>query len=362
MKSFIIRLWVIHNLIFFISFFLISCDQNSEENISIVWEDNKAVAFQIPNINNPDDLEIRLIQDGKRVSIIGKIEDKGNQILFTPIIPFTRGLSYELILEGKEIASIQIPLPDGLYSIPKIVSIYPSQDTVPENLLKIYISFSQPMKEGVALNFISLLDSEKDTIPGVFLDLQPELWNETRTQLTIWLDPGRIKRDLIPNLEMGAPLKNEQRYELIIADGWKDQNGLGLAKYYTKNFIVTGRDSISPDPKLWQLKTPKSNSKTAFEINFSETLDYSLLNEVFQIKNEEMNIVSGKWEIGLEEKSIQFFPDENWGSGSYQLEIESRLEDLAGNNLNRLFEIDLENTKAKEIETSFRLIPFSVKE
>ena len=42
---------------------------------------------------------------------------------------------------------------------------------------------------------------------GTFLDLQPELWNAEGTVLTLWLDPGRIKRDLIPNKELGIPLK-----------------------------------------------------------------------------------------------------------------------------------------------------------
>ena len=34
---------------------------------------------------------------------------------------------------------------------------------------------------------------------SIFLELENELWNPEHTQLTLWLDPGRIKRDLIPN-------------------------------------------------------------------------------------------------------------------------------------------------------------------
>ena len=59
--------------------------------------------------------------------------------------------------------------------------------------------FSQPMQEGVSAEHICLVKGEKDTLKNVFLDLQPELWNHDRTMLTLWLDPGRIKRDLQPN-------------------------------------------------------------------------------------------------------------------------------------------------------------------
>ena len=77
---------------------------------------------------------------------------------------------------------------------------------MPENLLKIYLRFSHPMREGQSDKYISLIKNGKDTLPDVFLNLQPELWNEDRTVLTVWLDPGRIKRDLQPNLKLGNPL------------------------------------------------------------------------------------------------------------------------------------------------------------
>ena len=63
------------------------------------------------------------------------------------------------------------------------------------------------MQEGQALENITVIKNGKDTIPSIFLDLQPELWNKERTILTLWLDPGRIKRDLQPNKKLGLPLE-----------------------------------------------------------------------------------------------------------------------------------------------------------
>ncbi len=355
-----IRLCLLHSLIFFVFVFLNSCNQSEENILNIVWENDKAIGLEIPENISIDNLQVRLIQEGDRIPMLGRFEETDNGLLFKPLIPFTRGLTYELVSGNERLGQILIPFPDKEDATPQIQAVHPTQDTVPENLLKIYLNFSQPMKEGIALNYLTLLNSQKDTVPGVFLDLQPELWNESLTQLTVWLDPGRIKRDLIPNLEMGAPLENNQEYELRVSFGWKAQNGLGLEKGISKSFIVTTRDSISPNPNEWLITLPKANSKSGLKIDFFEALDYSLLQEVFTLKTEDGKRISGIWELGFEEKSITFSPKENWQTGNYTIQIESRLEDLAGNNLNRLFEIDLENQSKSKQESQFKYLSFSI--
>ena len=55
------------------------------------------------------------------------------------------------------------------------------------------------MEEGRSTRYVVLVKEGVDTLKGTFLDLQPELWNDDATELTLWLDPGRIKLDLIPN-------------------------------------------------------------------------------------------------------------------------------------------------------------------
>lgn len=351
-----IRLCSFHSLIFFVLVFLNSCSQNQEDKLNIVWENDKAIGLEIPKDISVENLEVRLLQEGGRTPMLGRFEETDNGILFKPLIPFTRGRSYELVYGDKQLGQIFIPFPDIEDATPELQAVFPTQDTVPENLLKIYLTFSQPMKEGVALNYLTLLNSNRDTVPGVFLDLQPELWNESRTQLTVWLDPGRIKRDLIPNLEMGAPLENNQGYELIFSEGWKAQNGLELGIGFSKSFIVTQRDSISPNPDQWHITIPEANSKDKLKVDFLEALDYSLLQEVFTLRSDDGKEISGIWELGSEEKAITFSPNENWKPGNYTIQIESRLEDLAGNNLNRLFEVDLvqpqnhnESTKLKDV-------------
>ena len=46
-------------------------------------------------------------------------------------------------------------------------------------------------------------------------------------------------------------------------------------------------------------------------------------------------------ELKDEETVLEFRPESPWAKGSYIIESEERLEDLAGNNLNRLFDRDI---------------------
>src|SRR3546814_808549 len=114
------------------------------------------------------------------------------------------------------------------------------------------------MRTGESEKYITIIKNEKDTVSGVFLNLDPELWNENRTVLTVWLDPGRIKRDLIPNLTLGAPLVNHTKYSIVISENWLNAQGLKLKENFVKTFFVSERDSLSPDITNWALELPSS--------------------------------------------------------------------------------------------------------
>ncbi|WP_425639002.1 Ig-like domain-containing protein [Algoriphagus yeomjeoni] len=361
-----IRLCGLRNLIFFVVLFQFSCTNETEEAISIVWENDRAVALQLEKLSiyelGNSQIEVRLVQEGNRVPILGELKEEGGMIIFSPLIPFTRGQSYAIFNGDKKLGDVLIPNLDSNESDLSLIEIYPTQDSVPENLLKLFLKFSKPMREGQSVNYLTLIKGDTDTLSGVFLDLQPELWNDDQTMLTVWLDPGRIKRDLIPNQKMGAPLSKSEKYRLIISSDWKGLNGGVLDRDYSKDFVVVARDSISPAPLEWQLEIPRSGPKSPLKVKFEESLDFSLLNEVFKIISHENQETAGEWTIGIEEKSIEFTPDSNWNKGKYQVRISSRLEDLAGNNLNRLFETDLEIQTSEQEGAEFQFIEFEVKE
>lgn len=284
-------------------------------------------------------LTIHLAKPGAP-AILGEYTVNDEWVVFKPLIPFSGGLKYEVRYLNRTLQLLDIASPDSTEKT-TVYDIYPRQDTLPENLLKIYIRFTQPMQEGVSAEHVVLIKDGRDTLKNVFLDLQPELWNHDGTMLTLWLDPGRIKRDLQPNLQLGAPLQAGGRYQIFIKPGWQDYLGIESTGTFQKDFVTVARDSISPDPEKWTFHIPRANSTHPLRVQLEESLDYSLLQSALRVIGPDGQEVPGAIQIRADESIWQFLPFSPWTKGQHKIEIESRLEDLAGNNLNRLFDTDL---------------------
>lgn len=341
-----IRLYALYSLIFFVSHLFLQCQPTGKTDIAIRWADQRATGLIIPSqfietvpANSIKEIvSVRLANH--QTAIAGNYQLTDDGLLFEPLIPFTRGLRYTVWLGGERLKELLIPTL-GATDKPALLAIYPSHDSLPDNLLKIYLHFSRPMREGQSQKYVALVKNGVDTLPRVFLELTPELWNAERTLLTLWLDPGRIKRDLQPNKTLGAPLKAGNNYQIVVADAWPDQQGATLGKSTVKSFVTLSRDGQSPVPAHWKVNPPPAGSVQPLLVNFGERLDYSLLTETLHVLTEKGTVIAGVWKPLSEESHVQFTPAKNWTSGAYTLRIESRLEDLAGNNLNRPFDRDI---------------------
>ncbi len=247
-----IRLSVLLSLIFFVAVFTSSCGSSAVRQIQLVYNDSRATAVVLPDRLfseiSPDlykDLKLRLYENDQY--LLGDLSVETGHFVFTPVVPFTPGETYEILFAENVLDSFSVELPDSV-PVPVLTRIYPEKDTVPENLLKMYLSFSEPMRQGEALRHIKLFNEAGDSLPGTFLELQPELWDSTRSVLTLWLDPGRIKRDLIPNRALGNPLQKGKTYTLQISAFWRSAEGQALGRTTIKKFVVAERDNESPDP------------------------------------------------------------------------------------------------------------------
>jgi len=158
------------------------------------------------------------------------------------------------------------------------------------------------------------------------------------------LDPGRIKRDLALNKMKGNPLNKGDDYELIVLENWKTAKGVPIGKKIKKPFSVESSDRISPNTEDWIIDEPKSQGSDKLIIEFGEPLDFVLLGECISILYNKQP-VKGKIEVAPNSLSWTFSPLERWNIGGYKIIIETRLEDLVGNNLNRLFDEDLKKRK-----------------
>ena len=348
------RFCILWSLVFY--FFLGSCAEKKSDTVSIQWEGDKAVAIIVPgellsSVSKDSVNEILHIHLAKSdVPVIGNYSFDDKKVVFKPIIAFTRGLTYKVYVRNEILEEITIPAINST-NAPEIINVYPVLDTLPENLLKFYISFSRPMQEGNVFKHVHLVKDEKDTLSFVFLDM--ELWNNERTMLTLWLDPGRIKRELQPNKLLGPPLNKGSHYQLVIDKDWQDAEGGLLKQGFTRKFYASSYDDRSPDEKRWTIVAPKADTKEHLIINFNESLDHVLAERTIAITDAKGNEVKGKLQVNNIGSVVNFLPEIEWGKGIYVLQIESRLEDLAGNNLDRLFDIDLTKKQepAKNIHT-----------
>ncbi|MEM9076186.1 MAG: hypothetical protein AAGC43_04060 [Bacteroidota bacterium] len=241
---------------------------------------------------------------------------------------------------------------------PVVQAVYPSSQIVPENLLRIYIQFSSPMKTIGNLEKIKLLDENNKEVRNVFFNNAYELWNKEQTQLTLILDPARVKTGLVANNTLGRALRPDAKYTLTI-EGLEDVNHKKMLKPFKKEWKVITADNKVPDIKNWRFNMPKANTKDKYIVHFPQMLDYNSLKQRLLLTDSKKKAIEGQVEIKGRETEWHFSPKEPWRCGNYILHVNSRLEDPAGNNINGLFDHKI-GTLKYEKEGVIETIPFQI--
>lgn len=348
------------SLVFFCLAWAGACERGDAVHIEQVdYENEKAIGVTFSTAMDVEKLRV-FVGAESQTSVIGLIVSEKNKHSFTPVIPFTHGQEYTLRKSDTIIlASFRIPKRER--SEAAVLAIHPKTDTVPENLLKMYLEFAQPMQEvGNALDFINVTNDTDGVETQPFLRLESELWNKEHTLLTLWLDPGRIKTDLIPNKESGLPLNAGSEYTLTIDPKWKSASGSSLMKRYSKKFYVGGRDDKMPNSTEWQLRIEDKDSAKSLHIDFGEPMDAFLASETIRIYDLNGTQIKGRISLLENESVVRFVPDDEWSTPKIEVRIESQLEDLAGNNLNRLFDTNVKKSPDHRAPKAVFSIPFEV--
>ncbi len=293
--------------------------------------------------------------------VSGSHRIEGDRLLFRPQYPPLAGLTYlaRSELSGKSLeARFTIPSAEPRART-RVQGIYPSTSLLPENLLKLYLHFSAPMSRGDAYSHLQLFDANGAPLPSPFLELPEELWDLSQTRLTLFLDPGRIKRGLRPHEEVGLALERGKSYALRISKQWRDARGRPLEEDFVKAFTVTAADRSSPWPSSWEIRPPKAGTREPLSLHFPESLDRALLGRLLTVHHGEKTL-TGRVEISHDEQRWHFHPDQPWSEGPHHLEVGAWLEDLAGNNLNRVFDLDLLTQPEPGTARDAHRLPFSV--
>ena len=191
------------------------------------------------------------------------------------------------------------------------------------------------MSEGGATRSVHVRRADNDEpLDDVFLAMEPELWDPERRRLTLLLDPARIKRGLDAEFRdaAGRPLRTgiERRYE------------------------VGPAVRVRVNPADWRFRYPAAGSLSPLTVEFDRPLDHALLEHSLWVNNAAGAPVAGRGSIGPGERSWRFEPRSPWEEGRYVVDVDPRLEDLAGNSLIRMFDRDL--MRAEDVPVDVRAV------
>jgi hypothetical protein len=198
-----------------------------------------------------------------------------------------------------------------------VTAIFPSSEELPENLLKFYIHFSAPMRRGDSYRHVRLLDAKQKPVDTPFLELAEELWDESGTRLTLLLDPGRVKKDLKPNQEVGRALVEGREYTLLIDADWRDAHGAKLGSEFRKSFRVIREDTRQPDPQQWKVSPPRAATRDPLVVKFDEPLDHAMLQHVIRVGDSKNRLQDGRITVEQHETKWIFRPAKSWPAADF---------------------------------------------
>ena len=317
-----------------------------QENGGSVQLDISGQSYQLREGSLYDYMKVFVRNEAKEYhsnAIQGRYEVANDFLVFTPHFPFENGLTYVVRVPDQQaesgywIREFQVGEKE-VFDEAKLTSIFPAAEKLPENLLRFYFYFNTPMKKGQALQHIELVDANGDVDRQAFMEFKQELWSVDGKRLTLLFDPGRIKRGVSTNEDLGPALNEGNTYSLRISGSWQDVYGQSLSRDVTKAFAVGPAYRRQIEVNDWVIQKPKANSKDKLSIQFDRIMDHALVQSMIQLKDENDRNIAGHWQMSEDEKFAQFTPTNRWKLGEYKIIFDPRMEDVTGNNLEGLLD------------------------
>jgi hypothetical protein len=307
-------------------------------------------------------LEVFASEDAAAPAMLGTYRCDGGVVIFTPRFDPAPSVRLRAVFRSEAGEPITawfggVPAPVQAPTT-RIVSVTPSADAWPENILRVYLTFSAPMRIGEAWRHIRVLDAAGQPMGGMFVEIEQELWDPDGRRLTVLFDPARIKRGLVDHINEGPPLAVGTRCTLEIDTAWRDAVGRRLVGGLAKTVAVTPPLRASLDPEAWRL-TPPASPGDPLVVDFPHPLDAALALRALSVWKG-LAELAGVARLERQETSFVFAPDSPWSAGRYVLRADPVLEDIAGNRIGRPFDIDrrapgLAETSARPAQLAFEI-------
>jgi len=304
---------------------------------------------------------IRAGDDASAPALLGEYKESGGVIVFTPRFAPSPGVELHASFKpvnAPEISAVFGEPAKAVVATTEVARVYPSSDTWPANTLKMYVEFSGPMARGDAYTHIRVRDDEDRVVVGPFVEIEPELWDPTGTRLTLLFDPGRIKRGLVDNEESGPPLMPGRAVTIEVDPAMRDASGAPLSQKFSRTIRVADAVREVVDVTRWRVEPPASTTGDLV-IAFDRPLDHALAQRAISVTRGG-SPVSGKISLEENETRFRFDPDGAWAPGRHAIRVDGVIEDLAGNRLGKLFDVDTSDPTQSSSATPRVEIAFDV--
>lgn len=274
--------------------------------------------------------------------VLGDLRVEGGALHFEPRFPFVAGLrytaSFELPGQPRLVRVFEVPGPRG--DPPRVTAVFPSADTLPENTLRLYVHFSQPMEARDVARQVALFEAGGAEVALPFVEIEQGLWDANQTRLTLLFHPGRVKRGVGPGERLGAPLRAGTEYRLVVGSGLRNRLGQPLQAAFERRFQAGPADRASPRIEGLTFLAPRAG-RNVLVAELPEPLDEALLRRLVWVEDDDGQRVAGEVQVAEGETLWRFRPARPWRPGAHVLRVHPALEDRAGNRFDRLFDRDL---------------------
>jgi len=302
-------------------------------------------------------------------TIVGRYAVSSSSLEFTPTYPFDLGRNYVATFDPAQLPSPRAAAPvrlavalraEARTPTTTVVRMLPSADTLPENLLRVYLEFSAPMAREHGRDFLKLLDEKGQEVKDAFLALDVDFWSPDGRRYTVFFDPGRVKRGILPNDLFGRALVPGHRFKIAVDPRWRDASGQPLASPFQHTFAVGPVDMAPIRLEDWRIQPPAAGTRNPVVVTFPKPLDHGLLQRALGVATGN-TAIEGDIAVGAGETEWRFTPRAAWSSGRYDLVVLSILEDPMGNKVGRPFDVDSFTQIDKSPTPERMTLPFDVR-
>ena len=314
------------------------------------WSSSELRALRDRSPSTWDGLVRVSVPGAGNIAIAGASRVTSDAVEMVPQFSLDPGREYLVQVDGSRLPTprpgevfetrVALPRPSD-QATTRVTAIYPSSAVWPENTLRFYLHFSAPMSGTSAIGHVRLVDENGDEIRDALLEVDVDLWNTGYTRRTVFFDPGRVKRGIKPNVELGRALIAGRKYAIVVNTSWRDAQGRALAQEYRHAFTAAPPIEAPVDPAAWTIAAPGQGTRDPVVVRFPWALDEGLLHRALGVSDGSSQPLEGAITVGADQTSWTFTPEAPWRAAPHSLVVLTLLEDPAGNTVGQAFEFEM---------------------